>query len=123
MFIDHINIKSNLELMEEVKDFYCFIFDMHASSRPNFSMGGYWLYSGENALVHLMESDQHHPSNDQGCFDHVSFKVTDLSQILAKLEELGVEVKQADVPGRNLQQLFFKDPAGVTVEVLGETTK
>jgi len=117
MHIDHINISAPKLLLEEVKSFYCSVFNLTDKFRPSFSANGYWLYAGEKAIVHLFESDMHFENEKQGYLDHIAFQTTGLKDIIKKLKALRVKYSEAYLPEVDLTQLFFKDPAGIGVEV------
>ena len=117
MHIDHINISAPKVLLEDVKNFYCLIFNLTESSRPSFSTIGYWLYAGEKAIIHLVESNTHFKNEKQGYLDHVAFQTTGLKGIIKKLEAMEIKYSKAYLPEIDLTQLFFKDPAGIGVEV------
>ena len=117
MKIDHFNISGSLELLNEVKDFYCDIFEMNSGFRPHFSNNGYWLYSDEKPILHLTESDKHVKEVGQGCLDHVAFVVDDLKPIIEKLEALNIDYLSKSLTDIGVNQIFLYDPAGVRVEV------
>ena len=117
MKIDHFNISGSLELLNEVKDFYCDIFEMNSGFRPRFSNNGYWLYSDEKPIIHLTESDKYVKEVGQGCLDHVAFVVDDLKPIIEKLEALNIDYLSKSLTDIGVNQIFLYDPAGVRVEV------
>lgn len=116
MHIEHFNISAPKDLIEQLKEFYCDVFELVEGFRPAFSRSGYWLYSGENALVHLTESTEHYPLEKPSYFDHITFQTTGLSCLLSKLEFLGVKYETDHLPEIGMTQVFFKDPAGTGLE-------
>jgi len=117
MYIDHINISTPRELLNEVKDFYCNVLGLKNGFRPNFSRFGYWLYAGDKALIHLIESDSHFANEKQGYLDHFAFRATGLASILQRLDSHQIEYRTSFIAEKNLTQVFFKDPAGIGVEI------
>jgi len=117
MHIDHINIAAPLELLEEVRDFYCAVLDLRDGFRPAFSQRGFWLYSDDKPLVHLSERDITHAADKPGYLDHVAFQTSGLEAMLARLVENDVSYRASHIPEFNMSQLFFKDPAGNGLEV------
>jgi len=117
LLIDHVNLKADSELLEELKDFYCEFLGLQEGFRPEFSAGGYWLYAGDRALVHLSESDVHHPGESAGCFDHFALRSTGLHSLLEKLRSKDIHFQSYYLPEMNMTQIFVKDPAGTRVEV------
>lgn len=117
MHIEHINISAPMDLLIQVRDFYCNIFGLTEGFRPKSTIGGFWLYSGERALIHLAESNQHYRNERQGYLDHIAFQTTGLEKVISKLKTTDVEFTHDYFPEINMTQLFFKDPAGTGVEV------
>ena len=115
--LDHINIAAPAGLLVKVRDFYVDILGLEDGARPEFSSPGYWLYAGKDPLIHLSERDGGAADGSNGCLDHVAFRGHDLKAMSSRLESAGVEFQLTQVPGLNLSQLFFRDPAGVRVEI------
>ena len=117
MHIDHINVAAPAELLEKVRDFYCDVLGLTEGFRPNFSKGGYWLYSGEKALIHLIVSSRHHQNEKQGYFDHFALRTTGLTKMLDRLDKFDIEHTTSHIAEINLTQIFCKDPSGTGVEI------
>ena len=116
MNLDHINISAPLPLLEQVRDFYCAIFDMEDGDRPAFGRPGFWLYAGGKPLIHLIESAEHFPSERPGYLDHVAFRLTGLTGLVERLEAHSIPYRISQRPELNMTQLFFRDPAGTGLE-------
>ena len=117
MIIDHINICAPAVTIESVKDFYCKLFDLDVGFRPTFSRPGYWLYSDGKPIIHLTESNKHIASLEHGYLDHVAFSHSGLKNIIDKLNSLDVIYSTSYVAVLDVTQVFFKDPAGIKIEV------
>lgn len=116
MIIEHINISAPKDLLDREKAFFCSVFDLKVGFRPAFSRNGYWLYSGQQALVHLTESDKHFPSEKPGFLDHIAFQLTGLSALLTKLTEQDIPFHTDSLPEVGMTQVFFTSPTGVGLE-------
>jgi len=123
MYIDHVNIKATAGLLEKVREFYYQVLGLEVGARPAFRDRGYWLYSGETAIIHLSESPRDSDNEPRGAFDHFAIRVTDLAPVIQRLQEAGLEYHESLVPGTDLRQVFFKDPTGTKVEVQGPAAK
>jgi len=123
MHIDHVNISTPPDLLREVRDFYCDVLGLSVGPRPGLSRPGYWLYSEGKAIIHLIESPDHFPSEKQGYFDHFALKATGLAGIIEKLEASGIRYRVSHLPDAGVSQVFCHDPAGIRVELSfrGET--
>ena len=105
--------------LEATRAFYTDVLGLAVGPRPPFAFPGYWLYAGEQAVVHLADRRR-----EGGALDHVAFAATDLADMLERLRAHGIDAKHRRVPDRDLQQLFLRDPNGVTIELTfgGEQT-
>ena len=116
--LNHYNIRAGQPLIGRVRDFYVDVVGLHEGWRPPFDFPGHWLYAGDAAVVHLVEtSGQQTTAPPAGTLDHVAFTCTEFDAFEARLRSLGIEYRKADVPGAPLKQLFVKDPAGNGVEL------
>ena len=125
--IEHYLVISND--LEATKRFYCDALGLTDGPRPPFGFKGLWLYAGDTACIHVAERTSylaHYANSDKaipqpapttGSLDHIAFAAQDYDAMLARLEQHGVPVRKADVPGRPLRQLFAIDPDGVQIEM------
>ena len=109
---------------------------LQVGPRPEFSFPGLWLYEGDttlfaNALVHIIGIDRSDPEglkaylgrrgeaalHGTGVIDHIAFFATGLGAMRARLQQLGIEVRERTVPGLGLHQVFLDDPNGVVIEL------
>ena len=124
--LNHINIRTSK--VEDTRRFYEDIIGFRVGPRPPFDQPGYWLYSGEVAVVHLSECD-HNPTprtNPTGMgngLDHVGFQGEDVFAMMRHLDGKAVHFKTNLVANGTLVQLFIDDPNGVSVELAYPVTK
>lgn len=123
MHIDHVNIKATAGLLERLREFYHQVLGLDTGPRPAFRERGYWLYDGEKALIHLSECTRDRDADSRSAFDHFALRVQELPAIIIRLQEAGVEYHESRVPGTDLKQVFFCDPAGTRVEVQGPANR
>lgn len=117
MRIEHINISAPMDLLTQVRDFYIELLGLTQGFRPQSTIRGFWLYSGEQALIHLAESNEHFASERQGYLDHIAFQTTGLKDLVAMLNMHKIPFTHDYFPEIHMTQLFFKDPAGTGVEI------
>jgi catechol 2,3-dioxygenase-like lactoylglutathione lyase family enzyme len=105
--------------LEETRKFYCDLLGFEEGPRPNFRFPGYWLYVGDQPILHVIHRDKLH-EHRAGVIDHMAFTATDLPGTVAKLDKARVEWElrrlPKDGPREGLWQLFFDDPHGGKVE-------
>lgn len=117
--LNHINLSGSLELLDQLKEFYCDVLGLEAGARPDFPRAGYWLYAGGQPVVHLYETapGEERRADVLTALDHVAFTCEDSDGMEARLRGRGIEYTKALVPGIASVQLFLKDPAGTKLEL------
>jgi catechol 2,3-dioxygenase-like lactoylglutathione lyase family enzyme len=113
--IHHVNIRAPATDIARLRDFYCGIVGLREGWRPPFESRGYWLYAGDHPIVHLVEGDGE-PAAARGV-DHVAFRCSDLQPMIERLRSGGIDFQLSRVPTLGDQQLLFRDPLGIGVEL------
>ena len=123
MRLHHVNIKAPAELLAREKRFFCEVLGLRDGARPQFSSPGYWLYDGDDPIVHLSESDLAIDRDRPGHFDHVAFQSRGLADFVARLDATGIDYQQGFVDACDMTQIFIQSPTGTGIEVnfLGES--
>jgi catechol-2,3-dioxygenase len=118
--IDHYNLRSDEKMIEILKNFYINIVGLKLGHRPPFKSKGYWLYAKEKDVLHLSSSKDNIKNliNVDSTLDHVSFSANDKIFFIETLEKNNIVFKQRYIPEINIDQLFFKDPAGNGIELI-----
>lgn len=115
----HYNLRAPRDLLDTLRDFYTEVVGLKAGQRPPFMSFGYWLYAGEQAVLHLSEAR----SDEQRCiaatatFDHAAFNCSGRGEFEGRLVQRGIRYEVAHVPQTGQVQLLFDDPAGNGVEL------
>lgn len=119
--LNHINIRSTLELMTQLRDFYCHALDLEDGARPALSSPGYWLYAKQNplAMIHLSvcKPGELRPAHSPNTLDHIAFTCTDPAGMRARLLALGLKFSVKELTDPVAIQMFLTDPAGNGVEL------
>ena len=127
--LDHCAIRTG-DLVA-TRDFFVDVLGLEDGDRPPFPFPGHWLYCAGRPVVHLigldaqgstglvdyMGEDRDAALTGTGAVDHVAFAADDLEGMRARIEELGIESRERDVPDLALHQIFVVDPNGITVEI------
>jgi len=92
---------------------------LQVGPRPDFSVGGAWLYAGDRAILHLVEAaSERMPAVRRGAIDHIAFRGDGLIAVSDWLEARGIGRTLLRTPRPFTQwQLFFLDPNGAEVEI------
>ena len=117
--LDHYNIRAPSPLLEALRDFYVATLGLRVGPRPRFRTHGYWLYAGEQAVLHLSgtRTDEVREVGVTPTFDHVAFRCDDDAAMRATLDAAGIHFVVEDAPERSQRQIFFRDPAGNGIEL------
>jgi glyoxylase I family protein len=108
------------KMIETLKDFYINIMGLKLGHRPPFKSKGYWLYAKEKDVLHLSSSKDSIKNmiNVNSTLDHVSFSAVDKKDFIDTLTKNNITFKERYIPEINIEQLFFKDPAGNGIELI-----
>lgn len=118
--LDHVNIRTAKP--EETRDFFVQVVGLRDGERPPFNFGGYWLYAGDQAVVHITDardSGAHGISSGRAgaAVDHVSFRMTGYKALRETLSRQNVKFEMRVVPRNGDVQVFVDDPNGVSCEL------
>lgn len=113
--IDHINIGT--DRLEETVAFFQDILGLKKGWRPDFPMGGAWLYAGDTAVVHLVQLSEAKLPSREAALDHFAFRIDDYDAILARLQKAGVRYQAVDIPNTQIRQINIRDPNGANIEL------
>lgn len=112
--LDHVTINSTD--LEASVQFYNYFLGMKPGPRPDFAVGGVWLYpeGGDYPIVHLIDRKR---EAEGGKFDHIAFRHSGLSAYLAKVKASGTQYIAVPIEGTGLVQVQHRDPNHVLIEV------
>lgn len=117
--INHINFRANRDMMHVLRDFYCDIVGLKVGPRTATASYGFWLYIGDNDVVHIAEYNKGVGAPNlhvNGTYDHVSFTFTDMPGTEAHLQAHHIAYTTRTLLN-GVKQINFKDPAGNGVEL------
>lgn len=116
--INHVNFRTDRDTMHKLRNFYCGIIGLTVGKRVSSKSYGYWLYIGDNDVVHLAEAKTPEPPalNQYTVYDHVSFTFTDMPTMEAHLKANNVDYTSRTL-ANSVRQINMKDPAGNGVEL------
>ena len=116
--IDHFNIRTRN--LDRLCEFYTEVLGLEIGDRPPFATPGVWLYAGGHPILHVgieKDADPESRAEDTLPLDHIALETEGLSDAIARLEKAGVEYRIVKVPGREMKQIFVRDPDGVALEL------
>lgn len=114
--LHHFTIMAPENVIEQVVSFYGEILDLRPGYRPEFSVPGYWLYSGGQPIIHLTVNNNR-ASGADGYFHHIALHGKDLNETISRLDRANISYRRNDLDVVGLAQLIVRDPAGTPVEL------
>ena len=114
--IDHFNIRTSG--LDRLCEFYTKVLALEIGDRPPFDSPGVWLYAGGHPILHVGIAEEGGADVDNTLpLDHIALETEGLMDAVARLEEAGIDYRMVDVPGREMKQIFVRDPDGVALEL------
>jgi len=127
-YMQHFLVQS--EDVEATKDWYVNVLGMKEGYTPDFKFPVYWLYLGDQDVLHLTKGganvsanrmkylgQQTQDSYGTGVIDHIAFRATGLTEVIEHLRRIGVEFNERQVSADGFYQLFLFDPNGIKIEL------
>ncbi|QOJ22821.1 MAG: VOC family protein [Gammaproteobacteria bacterium] len=112
--MNHFTVLSND--LERSKNFYIEVLGLTEGYRPPFAFPGAWLYTGNQAILHIM-AGKPMPPNPAGVIDHMAFTANNLQATVDTLKRHGIQYDLHRLQGLEIWQLFCHDPDGAKVEL------
>lgn len=115
--------------LDGTRDFYVDVLGLEEGPRPPFKFAGYWLYLGDQPVVHLALSQgdpalqdyfreaEEGDNRGNGPIDHAAFRAAGLDEFAERLERHDIAHTRRTVPLVNVHQFFLHDPNGVKLEI------
>ena len=113
--VDHAAIKT--WKLDQTRAFFVEVLGLKVGARPAFAFRGYWLYAGDQDVVHLVETEAPKVPSPAAVINHVALRVADFDAAVAHLTARGVPFETEETPGGELRQLYLTDPNGVRIEL------
>lgn len=134
-FMEHILILSDDPA--GTRDWWVDILGFRDGEHPDFGFPVYWLYIGDQDIVHIGQKDHSDHQNTylatpsdngdsgdigagerSGSIDHVCFNCEGIEDFITRLEAHNVDYSERQAHDRSLYQLFFREPInGIKVEL------
>lgn len=112
--MDHFTVVT--DRVEETQRFYERL-GLTAGARPDFPVGGLWLYAQGHPVLHVVEIAEM-PVLRRGALDHMAFWGADIVATLEMLQREGTPYRLLRLPRPwSTWQVFFLDPNGAEVEI------
>jgi len=112
--MDHFTVVT--DRLTETVTFYAML-GLKAGPRPDFGVGGAWLYVDDHPVLHIVETSLM-PEPRRGALDHMAFFSEDFVGTAEKITAAGLTYRVIRTPRPfSVWQMFLFDPNGVEVEL------
>lgn len=108
--LDHVNVRT--ANLEQLVRFYSDALGLEQGERPPLGFPGAWMYAGGQAVIHLVGVPQQPRPEGDLRLEHFAFSATGLDELLARLQQQGVDFKQSRQPGTGNVIINLQDPDG-----------
>ncbi|KQV80041.1 VOC family protein [Rhizobium sp. Root1220] len=119
MKIDHVTLRT--ADLEATRQFLEAVLGLKPGHRPAFSFPGYWLYEGDDPIVHLIPGGGRMTGHDAEIIDHAGFRLHDYHGTRTRLEARGIGYSTMDLPDLGERRLFVRTPGGILLELVFRT--
>lgn len=116
MQIDHVTLRT--ADLEGTRQFLQDLLGLSVGFRPNFSFRGYWLYRGDEPMVHLIPGGGATVSHDVEAIDHIGFRLEGCDPFRRKLDSAGIAYSRMDLPELGERRLFVRALGGILLELV-----
>jgi catechol 2,3-dioxygenase-like lactoylglutathione lyase family enzyme len=115
--LNHFTIRCTPGELPALHDFYTRCIGLVPGDRPVMPAPGYWLYSGDQPIVHLYAGQAESAAGPTAALDHISFRAHGVEQTRARLRQQEIAFEEMPVPGWPIHQIFLRDPFGLKLEL------
>jgi catechol 2,3-dioxygenase-like lactoylglutathione lyase family enzyme len=114
--LGHVTVRSaDLEL---TRRFYVDLLGLRVGPRPAIPVPGWWLYLGDEAVVHVLPWPAGASAGGAGAIDHFALAAEDRPAFEQRLHAAGQAFESRQLADTGRWQLFLNDPDGARVELL-----
>lgn len=115
--LDHVNVRT--AQLEKMIDWYERILGLMQGPRPNFSFPGAWMYSGDDAFVHLVAVNGQPGAGSESALklEHFALSASGRKSFERRLKDARERFEIADVEGFGIVQYNIWDPDGNHIHI------
>lgn len=116
MRLDHVTLRT--ADLDVTRTFLQDLLGLAVGYRPNFGFPGYWLYHGDEPIVHLIPGDATSSGRIGEMIDHVAFRLEGYASFRQGLDGKGISYSTMDLPDLGERRLFVRTPGGILIELV-----
>jgi len=116
MQLDHVTLRTSD--LEGTRGFLEGLLGLKVGYRPSFGFPGYWLYDGDEPIVHLIPGDGSQAARNAEGVDHVAFRLDGYDEFRGRLDIEGMPYSMMDLPELGESRLFVRTIGGILIELV-----
>jgi catechol 2,3-dioxygenase-like lactoylglutathione lyase family enzyme len=116
MEIDHVTLRTSD--IEGTRKFIENLLGLKVGYRPPFPFAGYWLYRGQDPIVHLIPGGGQPVGREAETIDHIGFRLDGYDDFRARLDRDAIAYSTMDLPDLGERRLFVRTPGGILIELV-----
>jgi len=119
--LDHVTLRTHD--LEGTRAFFEAVLGLAPGYRPDFPFPGYWLYDGDEPIVHLVPGRGGQVDRAGETTDHIAFRLSDPDGMRRRLDDLQISYSPMELPELGERRLFVHTPTGILLELVFRTGK
>ncbi|MEV4610653.1 glyoxalase [Neorhizobium sp. LMR1-1-1.1] len=116
MRLDHVTLRT--ADLEGTREFLQVLLGLTIGYRPSFGFPGYWLYDGDEPIVHLIPGDGLPVGRNGETIDHIAFRLDGYDDFRGQLDNKGTPYSTMDLSELGERRLFVRTPGGILIELV-----
>ncbi len=116
MQLDHVTLRT--ADLEGTRHFLQDLLGLTIGYRPDFDFPGYWLYQGQEPIVHLIPGGGLPVGRDAETIDHIGFRCEGYASFRQRLDDKAIPYSTMDLSDLGERRLFVRTPGGILVELV-----
>lgn len=114
--LDHVNLRTTQ--LEAMAAWYQDVLGLAPGPRPAFPFPGVWLYAGDAAVVHLVETDSVATGAETALkLEHFAFSASGRVAFEERIAAMNLEVKRVEITETGVVAYNLWDPDGNHIHV------
>lgn len=116
MQLDHVTLRT--ADLEGTRQFLQDLLGLTVGYRPDFGFAGYWLYSRDGPIVHLIPGGGRAVGRDAETIDHIGFRLEGYEAFRQKLDRNEIPYSTMDLAELGERRLFVRTPGAILLELV-----
>lgn len=114
--LDHVTLRT--ADLEGTRQFLQDLLGLTVGYRPAFGFPGYWLYEGDQPIVHLIPGGGAPVGRNAEIIDHIGFQLDGYDEFRAGLDKRQTPYSTMDLPDLGERRLFVRTPGQILIELV-----